>query len=76
MACGERGLLKVVHRLTQFIYKNPPNSSLVENGAGKKLVSHFVFKVVSPVFKKVLKFPSPVLPTYTRVATFNISSQN
>lgn len=36
MACGERGLLKVVHRLTQFIYKNPPNSSLVENGAGKK----------------------------------------
>lgn len=36
MACGERGLLKVVHRLTQFIYKNPPNASLVENGAGKK----------------------------------------
>jgi len=36
MACGERGVLKIVHRLTQFIYKNPPNSNLVENGAGKK----------------------------------------
>jgi len=36
MACGERGLLKIVHRLTQFIYKNPPNSNLTENGAGRK----------------------------------------
>lgn len=36
MACGERGQLKVVHRLTQYIYKNPPNSSPTENGAGKK----------------------------------------
>jgi len=32
MACGERGVLKVVHRLTQFIYKNPPNMGAVENG--------------------------------------------
>lgn len=35
MACGERGQLKVAHRLTQYIHKNAPNS-LVENGAGKK----------------------------------------
>jgi len=40
MACGDRGVLKVAHRLTQYITKNPPNassqSSPVENGAGKK----------------------------------------
>jgi len=33
MACGERGVLKIVHRLTQFIHKNPPTPSVpTENG--------------------------------------------
>lgn len=31
MACGERGVLKIVHRLTQFINKNPPTAA-AENG--------------------------------------------
>lgn len=35
MACGYRGPLTVVHKLTQFVIKNPPNS-LADNGAGKK----------------------------------------
>lgn len=33
MACGERGQLKIVHRLTQFIHKNPPTPAVAaENG--------------------------------------------
>jgi len=33
MACGERGVLKVAHRLTQFISKNPPTPAVAaENG--------------------------------------------
>lgn len=35
MACGDRGVIKIVHRLTQFIQKNPPNA-VAENGTSKK----------------------------------------
>eukprot|EP00116_Pleurobrachia_bachei_P012432 sb/3472694/ len=36
MACGERGVLKLVHRLTQYITKNPPNTNANDKKEGKK----------------------------------------